>query len=561
MALIKQGPFLPTSGFVWWGGDYDNAGSNWQSNSQLALIRPGHPSAIYTDDAPDGSTTNPYAWTELSITTGYVYTNMFSVCKFGFSLPSDAQISGVEVEIRGIYSGTTIPVIADVSYGQVKLAFSGNFSDGISNWSGVPLAAAFSSGRLTPGPSSIPNGYPHTTDGSGLFGGNTDLWDLQGLIRPDDSISGVNHPCFGVTFGVKAIATGVVGPTRTYHDTVLMSVYYALPPPSSGMTLYTAGHLTNESGISLYTSGAQISSNNVDLFVNGHDSLNNNIPLFINGHSSVNSGIDLFINGHSLSSGEFPLMILGPTGQSPSGWMDLFIYGSQVGTGVLLSEIPLLIQGEPPSGTIPLFINGHSSVNSGIDLFINGHSLSSGEFPLMILGPTGQSPSGWMDLFIYGSQVGTGVLLSEIPLLIQGEPPSGTIPLFIKSDFDPTGLLPLYISGSLSSLSSGISLYIENNTPFSGIPLFIQGQQLTQNPGLPYNPSGWIPYTGGISLFIQRNESAMTSMFIAGKLPESSNIPLYIASYDSPNSGISLYSAGKDAGSGIVKLFIHGAHH
>lgn len=151
---------------------------NWQN-----------PKGVLTDDASYANIPN--------LSSGKL-SNTGSISGFGFSIPTDASISGVLVEIkRGSQNGTGV-VDKDVRIGVGRKILSPENKAKADIW---------------------PN-----TESYVSYGGQNDLWGLT--LTPKE----VNDPNFGVGLQVGFADTGT-GTDRAGVNHVRMTIYYILPSP------------------------------------------------------------------------------------------------------------------------------------------------------------------------------------------------------------------------------------------------------------------------------------------------------------------------------------------
>ena len=183
---------------------------------------------------------------------------------------------------------------------------------------------------------------------------------------------------------------------------------------------------------------------------------------------------------------------------------------------------------------------------------------ASGFLSLFLHGGESTYSSGALALFTHGNS-GVASQFGGLDLFINGAAVTGCLPLFIHADYNPSGILPLYISGSNSVVANSLQLFIQQDSAYSGLPLFIQGLQLTQGFHLRYPSDGFIPLTGALPLYIERPEANMLPLYIAGHLSSSGSLNLYLESNPTVTSGLQLFAAGGiDSLSNSLKLYSHG---
>ncbi len=218
------------------------------------------------------------------------------------------------------------------------------------------------------------------------------------------------------------------------------------------------------------------------------------------------------------------------------------------------------------SETNPSGLNGLDLSAFDIQVESTGSILKVGATMSMFISVKELSSSSGNILGLYtkGTPVGTGNLFEETTLFIDGgNTPSGLMNLHVGGWADPeqtTATMPMFIGDPTNSAFSGweyklTTLFIENNTlsDSSGITMFIEG---------PVGNSGWIPNSGSMSLFINRQfESTAHRMplYIGGPLQTNDNTPLYISGSNVPPSSISLFiQADAQPNNSTIELYSHG---
>jgi len=295
--------------------------------------------------------------------------------------------------------------------------------------------------------------------------------------------------------------------------------------------------------------------------------------------SSVGLGADVSrITEHELEvifSGSPPV---GPSGAS--GSLDLYIYGHSTQSGSLDLYIG---SSTPSSGLLDLYIDGVDGNNSGVDLFINGYANSSGSLDLFILG--GTAASGSLDLYIAGPIESSG----SLDLYIGGiSSNSGTMNLFCEAKGTiSSGTLSLYINsfGSTSGVFNSTDLVLWNNQQFDNayvMNLYSQGPSYYNSSGSmnlyleSSNSGAW-----SLDLFIQNSYASISGyqpLFIQapsgtlGVVPISGTmnliiwrdmadwLPLYLSTIEGISGNFPLFIDGITSSTGIIPMYISGRH-
>lgn len=219
----------------------------------------------------------------------------------------------------------------------------------------------------------------------------------------------------------------------------------------------------------LYIHSVEVSSGNCDLYIYGIDIHSGTLPLFLEANiptSTLNlylQGVDPTSNSGTLSlwmwgtnnSGIFNTLTLS-LGSDDSPAPDYQLNLAMVGGGVLGSQtatLNLVIVGGPtPTNTIDLVLwNGYVSSNEDITLFLSAPSGTLGAVPT----------SGTMNLFI-------------------GRDNNGTLygtNLYISGPMVSSGIIPMYMLGGSSGLTSDVDMYINGLGYITKqiTPLFVRG--------------------------------------------------------------------------------------
>lgn len=149
-------------------------------------------------------------------------------------------------------------------------------------------------------------------------------------------------------------------------------------------------------------------------------------------------------------------------------------------------------------------------------------------------------------LTTWGSTPGTTGLREFVPLFLFGTEEEGdvsnSITLYTYCGLGThNGNIPLYTAGDNYYANTSIPLYLSNSGLSQSIPLYVKGFGFSDNP---YYPSdGYFPFSGGITLYLERNTSQALPLFLMNSL-ESGVVTLYTFGAYTANSGIPLYSAG-----------------
>lgn len=248
---------------------------------------------------------------------------------------------------------------------------------------------------------------------------------------------------------------------------------------------------------------------------------NDNFPLFIHGNASINKNEILFIEG-----------------------------------GFNLYS-PLFLQAHDKiEDNITSFVQGHESVNDDIPLYTASFADTNKSLNLTIKVDDADKVNANHDLFIHGAN--ESGLIKSMSLFIYSDS-SGNIAtksmnLFVSSPLisDVNKNIPLSIEGSLPKSIGYSPLYISNTT--SGInnstTLFIKGDGVTD---------GAIPFNNSMNLFLRRNPSEATTLFLRGPGESGTkSTNLFVHGAVGVNNDATLFIDAVGAGSENINLYTHG---
>lgn len=318
------------------------------------------------------------------------------------------------------------------------------------------------------------------------YGGLSDNWGLS-LTAADIMSSG-----FGFALRIQGTGNLPVDinndslPDMYFGDAVVdgmtATIYYTYPDNIT--PLYVRGIETSFSGLSLYNFGATPSDSGLALYTHGWARENAIIPLVIGGATQHTSGIPLYIAAPTQTTGSIDLFQKGHI--SASGGMNLVAWGT------------------------PVYAEA-----TGITMFVASPSRTG------IAGETYNAANLFLQADVF--------------------PASMNLVLWAPSVGTPTGNLNLSIIGETVGTQGSIPLYIGASGSYNTVPLFTQGLR----PGgddVAENGDGYYPYSGGMNLYIHRNDiDGGTTLYLHNNV-NTSEAPttLVINGANIINSGISL---------------------
>ena len=393
--------------------------------------------------------------------------------------------------------------------------------------------------------------------------------DLAMLFYPYSGVINTNFKVTAVELQYSGTATlpyanncatlyiSGVNPTLAQSSGVTLYISGDIPTPlSSSCTLYTYGHIPNNSGCDLYLCNIAPLSSSCTLYTHSAPISNpGGITLYIKGLG------DYIGSSGSLYPSSLPLFIRPPTGPGESGTSNknttLFIPGGARASGGITLYIGAGSGQELISKFNTLFINGGGASSGSIPLFI-GSTCFSGGLTLFLKNEFSFESTKEYEkttLFIYAKSPGTSGIQNAIPLYTMSSLSGVYIPLYISG---PNGLnttnIPLYIGANQTGGQNATTLYLHNM--YSGVdsfedypsmPLFVEGSPIEQ--------SSYIP------LYIARNSEGNAhrmDLYLKGPISTISGIPLYLFGDTHSSSGLTIYMSGGGLKNNYLKLYSNG---
>lgn len=277
-----------------------------------------------------------------------------------------------------------------------------------------------------------------------------------------------------------------------------------------------------DSNITLYTQGSVAMTGFMPL-VTISDAAVKSVDLYIGAASGSTSNVTLYTYGNAPASSYIPLYT---AGVAPSSVISLYSIGH--------------IQ---TSGLIPLYISGSDTLTNNMCLFLKGNEVSfaSGNIPLFTYSTSNSGLRSNIPLFINSDT--SGNYSDSMVLYVGGEGgiyKSANIPLYIHS-VTPSVVnsIPLFVSNNYSSISSGMTLYVEapsgtlgSNLIDSSIPLYISRSSESIQKGIP------------LYLHVNTQYSNYIPLFMSGTYQSSNYIPCYMSGIGNSSKSINLYTHG-----------------
>jgi hypothetical protein len=193
-----------------------------------------------------------------------------------------------------------------------------------------------------------------------------------------------------------------------------------------------------------------------------------------------------------------------------------------------------------------LYLVGHDSGNQSLNLFLHAGTFTETNKSLNLSLPFGVSADA------------TGIF-SSIDLFIQTGRHSGILDLFLlgaPSDVQDKNL-DLYTYGVAHNLAQSIELFLANSGISTSLNLYVEGLRLTEGSDPFYPSAGYIPFTGTIDLYIQRNENSTINLFLMNS-ETTGSLNLYSVGAYTIDSGIDLFLPSYDILTKNMNLFTHG---
>lgn len=212
------------------------------------------------------------------------------------------------------------------------------------------------------------------------------------------------------------------------------------------------------------------------------------------------------------------------------------------------------------TGVGTLAAAGGTYRSGSVDLFVPSHDTSSGILNLFLHAGTFTQTSNAFNLFTHASTSGISGVFSAFDAYVHNGSDHSALDLFLlgASSDVKTKVLDLYTYGAAYTAGASLDLYVGTTGSTSSLNLFVEGLRLSIGYD-PFHPSdGFIPYTGSLDLYIQRNENAFLNLFLMNSI-DTGVLNLYTIGAIVVTSGLDLYTLGLAPINKSLNLYSHGS--